>query len=209
MSIVENYFHDLSDQQKTQYDQLQPLYEDWNSKINVVSRKDIGELMTHHVLHSLAVAKFVHFRPSTRVVDVGTGGGFPGIPLAILFPECEFTLVDSIGKKVNVVQEVATSLGLTNVRAMKTRSEEMREKFDFVLGRGVAPLQDFVRMTQRLVDTRNQRNAIMNGIVYLKGGDVRGEVHQFGKNALWCDIAPYFPDMDYFKEEKRIIHIVI
>ncbi|MBQ2322348.1 MAG: 16S rRNA (guanine(527)-N(7))-methyltransferase RsmG [Bacteroidales bacterium] len=209
MSIVETYFHELSDTQKSQYDQLQTLYEDWNSKINVVSRKDIGELMTHHVLHSLAIAKFTHFRPGTRVVDVGTGGGFPGIPLAIMFPEVSFTLADSIGKKITVVEEVAKALGLGNVRAVKARSEELREKFDFVTGRGVCKLAEFARMTRHLVDTKHYNNAIMNGILYLKGGDIGGELKPFGRNALWCDIAPYFPDIPFFAEDKRIIHIEI
>lgn len=134
MSIVETYFHNLSDRQKEQFDMLQPLYEDWNSKINLVSRKDIGELMTHHVLHSLAIAKYNAFVPGTSFVDIGTGGGFPGIPMAIMFPECKFTLVDSIGKKVMVCEEVAKSLGLTNVETIKSRSEDLQGKFDFVTG---------------------------------------------------------------------------
>lgn len=209
MSIVETYFKELSDTQKSQYDQLQALYEDWNSKINVVSRKDIGELMTHHVLHSLAIARFTHFKPGTRIVDVGTGGGFPGIPLAIMFPEVSFTLADSIGKKITVVEEVAKALGLSNVEAIKTRSEELKGKYDFVTGRGVSGLSEFVRMTRHLVDTKHYNNAIMNGVLYLKGGAIEGELQPFGRKAIWCDIAPYFPDIPFFAEDKRIVHIEI
>lgn len=209
MSVVETYFHELTDLQKSQFDMLQPLYEDWNAKINVISRKDIGELMTHHVLHSLAIAKFIHFQPGTRLVDVGTGGGFPGIPLAIMFPQCEFTLIDSIGKKINVANEVIGALGLTNVKALKSRSEELKEKFDFVTGRGVSLLPDFVKMTRHLVDVKHQANAIMNGVLYLKGGSIDGELRPFGKSAMWVDVANYFPDIEYFNEDKKVIHIII
>lgn len=208
MSIVENYFHDLTPRQKEQFDMLQPLYEDWNSKINLISRKDIGELMTHHVLHALAIAKYTRFTPGTRIADIGTGGGFPGIPLAIMFPECDFTLVDSIGKKIMVVQEVAKSLGLTNVTAVKSRSEELKGEFDFVTGRGVTRLPEFVQQTRHLV-SRKQQNAIMNGILYLKGGDLSGELRPFKNVSQSCDIAPYFPDVEYFKEDKRVVYIEI
>lgn len=207
MSIVETYFHDLSETQRSQFDQLAPLYEDWNAKINLVSRKDIGELMTHHVLHSLAIAKFMHFSAGSNIIDVGTGGGFPGIPLAIMFPDVQFTLADSIGKKIMVVTEIANALKLTNVTAVKSRSEELKGKYDFVTGRGVSGIGDFVRMTRHLVDTKHQRNSVINGVLYLKGGDVEGELQPFGKRAIWCDIAPYFPDIPYFAEDKRIIHI--
>ncbi len=208
MSIVETYFHNLTDRQKEQFDMLQPLYEDWNSKINLVSRKDIGELMTHHVLHSLAIAKYNAFVPGTSFVDVGTGGGFPGIPMAIMFPECEFTLVDSIGKKVMVCEEVAKSLGLTNVRTIKSRSEDLQGKFDFVTGRGVTKLPEFVQLTRHLVSSK-QKNAIMNGILYLKGGDISGELRPFNNTSSWCDISTYFPGIEYFEEDKKIVYIEI
>lgn len=209
MSIVENYFQDLTDTQKSQFDQLQALYEDWNAKINVVSRKDIGELMTHHVLHSLAIAKFMHFTPGSNIIDVGTGGGFPGIPLAIMFPDVNFTLADSIGKKITVVTEIANALNLKNVTPVKSRSEDLKGKFDFVTGRGVTKLTDFARMTRHLIGTKHMRNSVINGILYLKGGNIESELQPFGKKALWCDIAPYFPGIPFFEEDKRVIHIEI
>ena len=208
MSIVETYFRDLTEKQKEQYDMLQPLYDDWNSKINVISRKDIGQLMTHHVLHALAIAKYTRFTPGTRIADIGTGGGFPGIPLAIMFPDCEFTLVDSIGKKIKVVEEVAKSLGLTNVTAIKSRSEELKGEFDFVTGRGVTKLPEFVQQTRHLI-SRKQRNAVMNGILYLKGGDISTELQPFRKTGAWCDIATYFPGIEYFEEDKKVVYIEI
>ena len=208
MSIVETYFRDLTEKQKEQYDMLQPLYDDWNSKINVISRKDIGQLMTHHVLHALAIAKYTRFTPGTRIADIGTGGGFPGIPLAIMFPDCEFTLVDSIGKKIKVVEEVSKSLGLTNVTAIKSRSEELKGEFDFVTGRGVTKLPEFVQQTRHLM-SRKQRNAVMNGILYLKGGDISTELQPFRKTGAWCDIATYFHGIEYFEEDKKVVYIEI
>lgn len=205
-NIVEKYFPDLTDRQRELFAQLPGLYAEWNSKINVVSRKDIEQLMERHVLHSLAIAKYTHFVAGTRIIDVGTGGGFPGIPLAIMFPECEFLLVDSIGKKIRVVEEVAKALGLTNVRAKQSRSEEIKEKFDFVVSRAVTAFPDFVKFTRHLID-HQCKNSVMNGILYLKGGDFEQEVAPFGKSALVYDLGAYF-DEEFF-ETKKIIHLVI
>ena len=203
--LIEKYFKDLSDRQKEMFDALQSLYEDWNSKINVVSRKDIDQLMLHHVLHSLAIAKFMKFRPGTEVIDVGTGGGFPGIPLAIMYPDARFTLIDSIGKKIKVVEGVATSLGLDNVEWRQARSEEVRgKKYDYVVCRAVTAMPDFVKMTRHLVGGEC-KNALPNGIVCLKGGDLREEVKSFGRAVTICDVSDYF-DEEYF-EGKHIVHL--
>ena len=169
--IISDYFQ-LTEHQEQQFAALDVLYRDWNSKINVISRKDIDNLYEHHVLHSLAIAKVLPFLPHTEILDVGTGGGFPGIPLAILFPECRFTLIDSIGKKIKVAQEVATALGLTNVECIQERAEEEKRKFDFVVSRAVMPLPDLVRLVQKNVSNK-QHNAVPNGLVVLKGGDLR------------------------------------
>ncbi len=206
MNIVEKYFPNLSDGQKALFEQLPALYEDWNSKINVISRKDIDQLMEHHVLHSLSIAKYTSFTAGSRIVDVGTGGGFPGIPLAIMFPEVEFFLIDSIAKKIKVVEAIASSLGLKNVRAKQTRSEEVKEKFDFVTSRAVTAFPDFVRQTRHLID-KNNRNAVMNGILYLKGGNFMGEIAPFGKSVMVNNLEDYF-DEEYF-EEKKLIHLVV
>ena len=206
MNIIEQYFPNLTDEQRAQFGQLQALYEDWNAKINVVSRKDIDQLMTHHVLHSLAIGKFIRFKAETDIVDVGTGGGFPGIPLAILFPECHFTLIDSIGKKIKVVEEVSKALGLKNVQAAKMRSEELHQKFDFVVSRAVTTLQEFVGFPRHLVG-KTQRNGMPNGIIYLKGGNLDAELRPFGRLVSQTNITEYFP-LDYF-EEKKVIHLCI
>ncbi len=206
MNIVEKYFPNLSDGQKALFEQLPALYEDWNSKINVISRKDIDQLMEHHVLHSLSIAKYTSFTAGSRIVDVGTGGGFPGIPLAIMFPEVEFFLIDSIAKKIKVVEAIASSLGLKNVRAKQTRSEEVKEKFDFVTSRAVTAFHEFVRQTRHLND-KNNRNAVMNGILYLKGGNFMGEIAPFGKSVMVNNLEDYF-DEEYF-EEKKLIHLVV
>ncbi len=206
ISLITNYFPSLSDHQKEQFSMLQPLYEEWNAKINVVSRKDIDALMLHHVLHSLAIAKFIRFKDGTRIADIGTGGGFPGIPLAIMFPNAHFTLVDSIGKKIKVVEAVAEALSLKNVRPLKSRSEELHEKFDFITSRGVTTLPEFVAQTRHLIDKKCS-NALPNGILYLKGGDLSGELKPFGHSAESFDIINYFEDP--FFEEKKIVHIMI
>lgn len=201
--IISDYFS-LSDHQEQQFAALDVLYRDWNSKINVISRKDIDNLYEHHVLHSLAIAKVLPFQPHTEILDVGTGGGFPGIPLAILFPECRFTLIDSIGKKIKVAQEVANALGLTNVECIQERVEEEKRKFDFVVSRAVMPLPDLVRLVQKNV-SNTQRNAVPNGLVVLKGGDLRDELRPFQKRAEVTEISSFFRGEWY--ETKQVIYL--
>ena len=201
--IISDYFQ-LTEHQEQQFAALDVLYRDWNSKINVISRKDIDNLYEHHVLHSLAIAKVLPFQPHTEILDVGTGGGFPGIPLAILFPECRFTLIDSIGKKIKVAQEVATALGLTNVECIQERAEEEKRKFDFVVSRAVMPLPDLVRLVQKNVSTK-QRNAVPNGLVVLKGGDLRDELRPFQKRAEITEISTLFRG-EWF-DTKRVIYL--
>ena len=175
--IISEYFS-LTERQAEQFAQLDALYRDWNSKINVISRKDIDNLYDHHVLHSLAIAKLLPFQPGTTIMDVGTGGGFPGIPLAILFPECQFLLIDSIGKKIKVATEVANTLGLTNVVCKQERAEEEKQKFDFVVSRAVMPLPDLVKLVRKNISNKH-RNAVPNGLVVLKGGDLKEELRPF------------------------------
>lgn len=201
--IISDYFQ-LTEHQEQQFAALDVLYRDWNSKINVISRKDIDNLYEHHVLHSLAIAKVLPFQPHTEILDVGTGGGFPGIPLAILFPECRFTLIDSIGKKIKVAQEVATALGLTNVECIQERAEEEKRKFDFVVSRAVMPLPDLVRLVQKNVSNQ-QRNAVPNGLVVLKGGDLREELRPFQKRAEITEISTLFRG-EWF-DTKRVIYL--
>ena len=201
--IISDYFQ-LTEHQEQQFAALDVLYRDWNSKINVISRKDIDNLYEHHVLHSLAIAKVLPFQPHTEILDVGTGGGFPGIPLAILFPECRFTLIDSIGKKIKVAQEVATALGLTNVECIQERAEEEKRKFDFVVSRAVMPLPDLVRLVQKNVSNK-QRNAVPNGLVVLKGGDLRDELRPFQKRAEITEISTLFRG-EWF-DTKRVIYL--
>lgn len=173
MDLILKYFPNLTDRQKEQFAALYDLYTDWNSKINVISRKDIENLYEHHVLHSLAIAKILEFKPGTSIMDVGTGGGFPAIPLAIYFPECTFHLVDSIGKKIRVATEVSNAIGLQNTTFKHERVEEERQKFDFVVSRAVMPLADLVRLSQKNVSLKNQKNALPNGIICLKGGELQ------------------------------------
>ena len=175
--MISQYFK-LTERQAEQFAQLDALYRDWNSKINVISRKDIDNLYEHHVLHSLAIAKLLPFQPGTTIMDVGTGGGFPGIPLAILFPECRFLLIDSIGKKIKVATEVAAALGLTNVTCKQERAEEEKQKFDFVVSRAVMPLPDLVKLVRKNISNKH-KNAVPNGLVVLKGGDLQEEIRPF------------------------------
>lgn len=191
------YFPALAEQQKEQFTQLQALYEDWNSKINVISRKDIDNLYEHHVLHSLGLAKVISFRSETRVMDIGTGGGFPGIPLAIMFPEVQFKLIDSIGKKVRVAQAVADAIGLQNVVCEHKNVIEEKEKFHFVVSRAVMDMSELVRLVRKNVDTRHQFNALPNGVIALKGGDLTEELRPFGSIADSTSLSDYFNE-EYF-----------
>jgi len=203
-TIIQHYFKDLSETQIKQFDQLYELYSFWNAQINVVSRKDIEELYERHILHSLGIAKFCTFKPGEQVLDVGTGGGFPGIPLAILFPETSFHLVDSIGKKIKVVTEVATALGLKNVQASHLRAEQVEGKFNFVVSRAVTRLIDFYPWVKGKFK-KESINAIPNGILYLKGGDLKEEI---AESRLKAEL---YPLSDYFQEEffdtKYVVYI--
>ena len=201
--LISEYFK-LTDRQAEQFAQLDALYRDWNSKINVISRKDIDNLYEHHVLHSLAIAKLLPFQPHTTILDVGTGGGFPGIPLAILFPECQFTLIDSIGKKIKVATEVAQALGLNNVVCKQERAEEEKQKFDFVVSRAVMPLPDLVKLVQKNISSK-QRNAVPNGLIVLKGGDLRDELKPFQKTVEVTPCCQWFPG-EWF-ETKQVIYL--
>ena len=203
MKIITDYFK-LTDRQAEQFAQLDALYRDWNSKINVISRKDIDNLYEHHVLHSLAIAKWIPFQPDTTILDVGTGGGFPGIPLAIMFPQCQFVLVDSIGKKIKVASEVAKELGLTNVVCKQERVEEEKEKFDFVVSRAVMPLPDLVKLVRKNISNKH-RNAIPNGLIVLKGGDLQAEVAPYIKTAEIAPCSKWFKG-DWF-ETKQLIYL--
>ena len=201
--LIADYFK-LTDRQAEQFAQLDVLYRDWNSKINVISRKDIDNLYEHHVLHSLAIAKWIPFMPGTTILDVGTGGGFPGIPLAILFPECQFLLIDSIGKKIKVASEVAQALGLTNVTCKQERAEEEKQKFDFVVSRAVMPLPDLVKLVRKNVSNKH-KNAIPNGLIVLKGGDLKAELALFQKTAEVTPCSDYFRG-EWF-ETKQVIYL--
>ena len=203
MDIILKYFPDLSDTQKEQFTKLQELYKDWNLKINVVSRKDIDELYLRHVLHSLGIAKVMSFNAGAKVMDVGTGGGFPGVPLAILFPETQFHLVDSIGKKIKVVNEVATGLELENVKTTHGRVEEVKETYDFIVSRAVAQMETFQRWVRNKVK-KEQSHELKNGILYLKGGDLTEELASFPKATIYN--LPDFFEEDFF-ETKKVVHL--
>ncbi len=206
MEILTKYFPDLTDQQMDQFGRLSSLYEEWNSQINVISRKDIEQLYERHVLHSLSIAKVIQFKPQTTVLDVGTGGGFPGIPLAILFPETSFMLIDSIGKKIKVVNEVASALGLTNVTAEHIRVEEVKQKFDFVVSRAVTAFPRFISMARTKIASQS-KNDLPNGILYLKGGDFDEEIEPFRKQIQVYELQSFF--QEEFFETKRLIHMSI
>ncbi len=203
MNIISDYFK-LTERQAEQFAQLDALYRDWNSKINVISRKDIDNLYEHHVLHSLAIAKLLPFQPNSSILDVGTGGGFPGIPLAILFPECQFMLIDSIGKKIKVASEVAQALDLTNVVCKQERAEEEKQKFDFVVSRAVMPLPDLVKLVRKNISSK-QHNAVPNGLVVLKGGDLKDELAPFIKTAEVTPCSQWFKG-EWF-ETKQVIYM--
>lgn len=206
MDIIRKYFTDLTDQQLSNFDRLGSLYEEWNTKINVISRKDIEQLYERHVLHSLAIAKIIQFKPGTTVLDVGTGGGFPGIPLAILFPEVSFLLIDSIAKKIRVVTEVASALNLQNVKAENQRVEDIKQKSDFVVSRAVTAFPRFVEMVRTKISGQC-KNTLPNGILYLKGGDFENEINPFGKQIKVYDLQNYF--QEEFFETKRLIHLTL
>ena len=202
MDLITKYFPHLTEEQRRQFAELDPLYRDWNAKINVISRKDIYALYEHHVLPSLGIAQMIRFKPGTKILDFGTGGGFPGIPLAILFPECEFLLVDSIGKKVKVAGAVAESLGLKNVRVLHGRGEEIKEQFDFVVSRAVMQLQELVSFTKQLVH-HTQRNGMPNGLICLKGGELQAELRPFKRIVEVQELYPTFEE-EYFKTKKVV-----
>lgn len=206
MDIITKYFPSLTQLQKEQFAALYDLYLDWNSKINVISRKDIENLYLHHVLHSLAIAKYISFRPGTTIMDMGCGGGFPGIPLAIMFPEADFHLVDSIGKKVRVAGEVAKSIGLKNVRTNHSRAEEIKEKYSFVVSRAVMQLPDLVKICRKNI-SKEQSNALPNGIICLKGGDITHELLPFKNVCETIDISNYYSE-EFFKD-KKVVYVQI
>jgi 16S rRNA (guanine527-N7)-methyltransferase len=203
MELIKKYFTDLTETQLEQFSKLQGLYEDWNLKINVVSRKDIDELYLRHVLHSLGIAKVMSFKPGSKVMDVGTGGGFPGIPLAILFPETQFHLVDSIGKKIKVVNEVVEGLGLLNVKTTNGRVEEVKDTYDFIVSRAVAQMETFVGWTKGKI-AKKQNHDLKNGILYLKGGDLTEELEKY-TSATTYNLPDFFEE-DFF-ETKKVVHL--
>ncbi|WP_270653794.1 16S rRNA (guanine(527)-N(7))-methyltransferase RsmG [Phocaeicola plebeius] len=206
MDIILKYFPNLSEVQQQQFAALYDLYTDWNSKINVISRKDITNLYEHHVLHSLGIAKVMQFRPETTVMDLGTGGGFPGIPLAILFPETHFHLVDSIGKKVKVTTEIANAIGLKNVTTRHCRAEEEKQLFDFVVSRAVMPLTDLLKIIRKNIK-KEQHNALPNGLICLKGGELEREVMPVKHQTLMYDLKDYFEEE--FFETKKVVYVTI
>ena len=204
MEIIKNYFDKLSEKKEKQFEKLQELYSEWNSKINVISRKDIDHLYERHVLHSLSIAKIVEFKEGTNILDIGTGGGFPGIPLAIMFPSVDFLLVDSVGKKIKVVNEIKDALGLENVKALHIRADNIDESFDFVVSRAVTNLPDFIKIASYKYSKKGF-NEIPNGMIYLKGGDFENELKNLSKKYKVYNIEDFFEEE--FFQTKKIVHI--
>jgi len=204
VSLITKYFPNITDKQLHQFRQLQELYSFWNSQINVVSRQDIENLYEKHVLHSLGIAKVINFKSGTTILDVGTGGGFPGIPLAILFPNCQFHLVDSIGKKIKVVTEVSQAIGLTNLTTQHERAENVAKDYDFIVSRAVTRLKPFFDWVKDKV-TKNQFNDLRNGILYLKGGDLTEELEEFGGKHEQYSLSDYFSEE--FFETKKVVYV--
>ena len=202
--IIYRYFPNLTDTQLQQFAALGELYRDWNTKINVISRKDIDELYEHHVLHSLAIAKIINFRPGTRILDFGTGGGFPGVPLSILFPECQFKLIDGTGKKIRVAQEVCNAIGLKNCAPTHLRGEDEKDKYDFIVSRAVMPLPDLVKLMRKNISKTSQ-NALPNGVICLKGGNLQTELQPYHKIVEATEISQFFME-EWFKE-KFVIYL--
>lgn len=203
MELIKKYFPNITDKQAEQFGKLKELYDDWNSKINVISRKDMDNFYEHHVLHSLAIAHEIKFRDGSKILDLGTGGGFPGIPLAIMFPLCQFKMIDRTGKKILVVNEVAKALGLENVKAEQLSGEEEKGKYDFVVSRAVMPLPDLVKIIKKNVDHKRQQNSLPNGLICLKGGDLNNETRPFKNIVSMTDIHDMF-DEEWFKEKYLI-----
>ena len=206
METIRKYFKDLSEKQVAQLEALNELYHDWNSKINVISRKDIDNLYLHHVLHSMAIAKAINFRAGTSILDFGTGGGFPGIPLAIMFPECTFRLIDGTGKKILVANEVINAIGLKNCRAEQMRGENEKGKYDFVVSRAVMPLPDLAKIVRKNISMR-QKNALPNGIICLKGGELQAEISPFKNIVETTELSTFFEE-EWFKQ-KYIIYLPV
>ncbi len=206
MTVISKYFPHLTGLQVEQFAQLEALYNDWNAKINVISRKDIQNLYEHHVLHSLGISKVVNFKDGTTVMDLGTGGGFPGIPLAILFPNVQFHLVDSVGKKIKVANEVATAIGLKNVKFSHCRAEDIKEQYDFVVTRAVMPMVDLVKVARKNIK-REQHNAVPNGIIALKGGELNSEIASMKNISTVWELSDFFEE-EYFKT-KKVVHVTI
>ena len=202
--IIYKYFPHLSDEQITQFASLGELYRDWNAKINVISRKDIDHVYEHHVLHSLAIAKIINFRPGTSILDFGTGGGFPGVPLSILFPDCKFKLIDGTGKKIRVAQEVCDTIGLKNCSPTHLRGEDEKDKYDFIVSRAVMPLPDLVKLMRKNI-SKTQQNSLPNGVICLKGGNLQNELQPFHKIVETTDISQFFSE-EWFKE-KYVIYL--
>lgn len=206
MDIIRKYFKELTETQQQQFLQLDGLYREWNAKINVISRKDIDNLYLHHVLHSLAIARAYHFQPNTQILDFGTGGGFPGIPLSIMLPHCQFKLIDGTGKKIRVAQEIISAIGLTNCQAVHQRGEEEHRQYDFIVSRAVMPLPDIVKMMRKNI-SRQQHNAMGNGIICLKGGNIEEETAPYRRQVEALDISQWFEE-EWFKD-KYVIYVPV